>query len=818
MERGLNAYNRKRSFERTPEPEGTSETAGEGLRFAVQRHMARKDHYDLRLEWAGALLSWAVPKGPSFDTRDKRLAVRVEEHPLEYRNFEGTIPAGEYGGGAVMLWDEGFWAPRGDVEAGLRDGMLKFALNGRRLRGGWALVRPKAREGETKDNWLLLKEKDGHAQSSDGISAFTTSIRTGRTMAEIEAGKDEALKKNPFEQAAVQLAKLVDAIPAGGDWVYELKYDGYRMLAFVEGNRARLITRNGHDYTARFRAAVSSLLDVACGRAMVLDGEMTVADEQGRTDFQALQGYLRNHGAHGLTYMLFDLLALDGEDLRARPLAERKEALEALLRDAPRNLRYSRHVTGNGEQCFEAACAMGMEGIVGKRAGSPYTGARNGDWVKRKCDRRREFVIGGYTLSDKRASGVSSLLLGYYDGGGLVFAGRAGTGMGEAEMRGLEAEFAGLKRPESPFRAPPPLRPGERVTWLSPELVAEIKFAEVTSDGLLRQAVFKGLREGRDPRDVTMEEEADGEREEPPPQIAEEAPMGTDGSGIVVEGVKVTNPGKVIYPEPAVTKEDVARYYATVAGRMLPHVRRRILSIVRCPKGISQTCFYKKHPGPESRGVVTVQVQAGGGEAEEYFYIEDAAGLVTEAQMGTLEFHTWGSRADDLERPDVMVFDLDPDEGMELNTVRQGVRDMRGVLGELSLECFLKTSGGKGYHVVVPLMPGASWDAFRDFARRVAELMEARWPERYTSNVRKARRAGRIFIDWMRNARGATSIAPYSLRARKGAKVSMPISWEELDAVAPDGVGMGEAGRRINDVDPWEAFFRSEQGLRKSSQ
>jgi len=401
----LNEYNRKRDFDKTPEPEGVAAEPEGGLRFVVQHHLARRDHYDFRLEWQGALLSWAVPKGPSFDPRDKRLAIQVEDHPLEYRNFEGTIPKGEYGGGAVMLWDEGFWEPLGNAEDGLREGALKFVLRGRRLRGKWALVRLKEKEGDQKVNWLLLKDKDEYAKDSDGISEFTTSVRTGRTMAEIEQGQADKMGKNPFDAVDVQLAKLADAVPEGGGWLYELKFDGYRIVAYADGGGVRLVTRNGSDYTKRFAPIASSLADWAAGRAMVLDGEMVVTDSSGRTDFQALQNTMKNPGSQTLTYIVFDLLALDGEDLRGRRLDSRKETLEALLKNAPPSLRYSRHVVGNGTESFEAACRLGMEGIVGKRADSVYSGTRNGDWVKLKCAKRQEFVVGGTTLSGKKASG-----------------------------------------------------------------------------------------------------------------------------------------------------------------------------------------------------------------------------------------------------------------------------------------------------------------------------------------------------------------------------------------------------------------------------
>lgn len=867
----LGDYNRKRNFEKTIEPEGrkaeTEDKTAEisdGLRFVVQHHMARKDHYDFRLEHGGVLLSWAVPKGPSYNTRDRRLAIKVEDHPLEYRNFEGTIPKGEYGGGVVMLWDEGFWEPLVDVEEGLRTGALKFVLNGRRLKGRWALVRIKGRTDEKKDNWLLLKEKDEYVMASDGISEFITSVRTGRTMKEIEEGEDDKSTRNPFDRTSVQLAKLVDTIPDGDGWIYEMKYDGYRILAYIEGSNVRLMSRNGNDYTGRFQSVATSLADWADGRTMVLDGEMTVIDERGKTDFQALQNYLKNPRGHRLTYIVFDLLALDGNDLRGQQLIKRKEALEQLMKGAPENLWYSRHVAGNGEESFAAACKLGMEGIVGKKAESVYSGTRNGDWIKLKCDKRQEFVIGGYTLSDKRTSGFSSLLLGAYEGDDLIYVGRTGTGFSEAEMKRIAEQLNGIRRSASPFKTVPKARSNERIIWVEPDMAAEVKFAEWTEENLLRHASFKGLRTDKDPKDIKIEimdradkaeaKEADAgdntdrsvkakmedktERPAKSKKTVKAAEVGKEenkeikdkphmslkknnirpqksgSSDLTIAGVRVTHPDKVLFDDPQITKEDVIRYYESVSGRMLPFVSNRILSIVRCPKGISQTCFYKKHSGSDSKGVVTVSISSNDEDKEDYFYIENKVGLVSEAQMGTLEFHIWGSRVDELERPDVMVFDLDPDEGMELDRVRRGVKDLKSILDELSLNSYLKTSGGKGYHVVVPFKPLASWDAFRDFARRIAEVMEQKWPDFYTSNIRKAKRTDKIFIDWIRNTRGATSIAPYSLRARKGAKVSMPIAWDELDAVAPDDVDMKDALLRMEKADPWKDFFLNEQMLK----
>lgn len=809
----LSEYKQKRNFEITLEPEGNTKDSEENLRFVIQHHMASRNHYDLRLEWGGVLLSWAIPKGPSYDTRDKRLAVRVEPHPMEYRNFEGTIPKGEYGGGIVMIWDEGFWEPKGNVEEGLAKGELKFVLKGIRLKGKWALIRWKAKSDNTKDNWLLLKEKDEYVKSADITSEFTTSIRSGRSMAEIEKGENEKIIRNPFNTADMQLAKLVNTVPEGEDWLYELKYDGFRIMAFIEGNLVRLITRNGNDYINRFHEIALSLIDWAAGRAIILDGEIVVTDASGKTDFHALQNHMKNPESQKLTYIVFDILALDGIDFREHTLIERKEALESLMKDAPKNLYYSRYVRGNGKEGFAAACEANLEGIIGKKADSVYSGTRNGDWIKLKCDKRQEFVIGGYSLTDKKTRGVSSLLLGVYEDNELVYTGRAGTGMNESDMKMLEDKFKNLKRVESPFKIVPKSRPKETVTWLEPELVAEIKFAEWTKDKLLRQASFKGIRTDKDPKEIKREKAEDEAQLQSSVEETEKTMVANTG-GIIIEGVKITNPDKVIFEDPKITKEDVVLYYSKVSQLMLPFVRHRVISIVRCPKGVSQTCFYKKHPDSGRKGITSIPVIIGSGETEEYFYIEDTSGLIYEAQMGTLEFHIWGSSTDQLEKPDMLVFDLDPDEGMDISRIRQGVRDIRSILSELSLNSYLKTSGGKGYHVVVPLKPVVTWDVFYDFAKRVAEVMEKKWPDLYTSNSRKTKRTGKIFIDWIRNGRGATSVAPYSLRARKGAKVSMPITWDELDTVAPDGINMADALLRITGNDPWKDFFNNNQMLK----
>lgn len=955
MAEKLKEYRKKRDFTVTDEPSGESDDLdkaedsgaeksgraadkgadkkGGKLKFAVQYHLATRAHYDFRLEYNGVLLSWAVPKGPSYNPKDKRLAVMVEDHPLDYADFEGTIPKGQYGGGTVMLWDEGSWLPQyDDVDEGLKSGSLKIELFGSRLKGKWALVRLAEQDGKN-DNWLLIKENDSYALEGSGIDDYTVSIKTGRTTDEIAAGENLSGRTNPMKTAAPQLAKSADEIPEGDDWLYEIKFDGYRIIAFCEKGRVKLLSRNSKDFTDKFASVAATLKEFSRGRALVLDGEMVAADEKGRSDFQALQSYVKSGTKKPLSYVVFDLLALDGEDLRQLPLLERKRRLSELMTDAPKNLSLSKYSVGNGRRLFEAAADFGLEGIVGKRTDSVYSGERSGDWLKLKCYRRQEFVIGGYTVTDKKEEGVSALILGYYEGDKLIYVGRAGTGMTRRSALNLKEEFDGIITDKPPFENPPKIKKSEQTFWLKPRLVAEIQFAEITGDNLLRQASFKGLRADKEPREVVLEraetieesrketigeylerggknvekaikevsssekteksatrsktvkddesgknkktdkksksalsagivkepektavkkskEKAESEGgsqkgKEPSRQTAgnhkartskeknalvqsaEDIKKEAEEKGVKqkptvtlkdgearVNGVRITSPDKIVYKTPKVTKLEVIEYYATAAKRMLPYVGGRILSVVRCHGGVGGECFFKKHPSTEGAVVSVMPVKNSEGETHEYFYIENETALLTQAQYGTLEFHVWGSRVETIEQPDLMVFDLDPDEGLGLKEVRQGVRDLKSVLDALNLKSFLKTSGGKGYHVVVPLIPDAPWDKFHDFAKNTAKLMESKWPNKYTSNIRKAARKGRIFIDWVRNGRGATSVAPYSLRARDGAKASVPISWEELDTIAPDGVDMFGAIQRLNQPDPWSDFFKSDQRLK----
>lgn len=797
----LEKYKEKRDFDKTSEPKGTKKREKKSaLRFVVQHHIATRDHYDFRLEWKGVLLSWAVPKGPSFNPKDKRLAIKVEDHPLDYRHFEGTIPKGQYGGGTVMLWDEGEWRPITDFAQGFKKGELKISLNGKRLIGNWSLI--KIENDKLKNSWILVKERDEFA-AEDDISRFDTSIRTGRTMSEIEKGSEKKIVRNPFNKISPQLPKMVDSVPNPDNWLYEIKYDGYRIIAFVEGGHVRLITRNGKDFTHRFKSIESSLTKFSRGRAMVLDGEVVVIDKEGRTDFQLLQNSLSKNAP---TYIVFDILALDGQDLRKKPLIERKKLLEKLIKRSPDNIYYSEHIEGSGKDAFIGACKMKMEGIVGKRSDSVYSGKRSDDWIKIKCDNRQEFVVGGYTRMDKREKGVSAILLGFYKGNKLIFAGASGTGMTEKFKNDLEEEFQKLKQDKCPFTNPPKIKKNEQIFYLKPKMVAEIKFAGWTNENVLRQASFKGLRYDKNPKQVVNEFPS-----APKGKTKLKEVKNKEGEIVSIGGVKVTNPNKVMFKNPEIKKIDIIRYYIKVAERMLPYLQKRIISVVRCPKGEFGPCFFKKHPDIINKGIVSIKIK--NSEKGEYFYIENIYGLIFEANMNSIEYHTWASNAENLEKPDIMIFDLDPDEGMDLKQVRRGVRDLKSILDELSLISFLKTSGGKGYHIVVPLKTSKNWKTFKAFAKNIATIMEQKWPDKYTSNSRKIHRKNRIFIDAERNGRGATSVAPYSARARKGAPVSLPISWRELDKISPDGIDMQEAVRRLKKADPWKNFFEANKNI-----
>jgi len=822
----LAEYNRKRDFSRTAEPAGKPAEA-QGFSFVIQKHAATRLHYDFRLELDGVLKSWAVTKGPSLNPAERRLAVRTEDHPLDYGTFEGTIPKGEYGGGTVMLWDRGTWEPVSDPHEGLEEGKLKFRLHGERLHGGYMLVRMPPRGRETRENWLLIKERDEAADDADPLlEQFVTSVTTGRSMEEIATGNSAVWHSNREPKPAsppstarrrrakglalpefrpVQLASAADAPPAGEDWVHELKYDGYRCLIAANGAEVRCYTRNALDWTAKFRPIVDAIrtLDLA---ATLIDGEIVAFAPDGRTDFSTLQNNLKEGGP--LNFFAFDLLAEEGEDLSGKPLVERKARLEALLESVPKSscIHYSTHIRGQGEAVLNQICASGHEGVVSKKATAPYRGDRTKTWLKVKCQRRQEFVIGGWTPSDKR-HGFKSLLVGTWENGKLVYKGRVGTGFDDRALEDLTARFKPLARKDSPFESIP--RELRRSKWVEPKLVAEVRYTEFTADGILRHPSFQGLREDKRAAEVTLEN----------PVPAGRAGPQDDGPDTVRAGVRITSPRKILYAGQNLSKADLIDYYERVAELMLPYLSGRPLSLVRCPQGAGGKCFYQKHDsGGFPAELRRVMITEGSGETEEYFYIDDLQGLIAGVQMGVLEFHIWGSRVDQLEKPDRIVIDLDPDVGLGFEDVRRAAFDLRDRLADLGLVTFPMLSGGKGFHLVAPLTRRAEWPEVKAFCHGFAVMLHEESPDRYVANMSKARRKGRIFVDYLRNERGSTAIAPYSTRAREGAPVAAPITWDEAETVRGANIftvaSMPERARGIGD--PWQGYLGIRQSITKT--
>jgi bifunctional non-homologous end joining protein LigD len=761
----LEKYNAKRDFAKTAEPAGAVAKGG-GNRFMVQKHDATRLHWDFRLEIDGVLKSWAVTRGPSLDPDEKRLAVRTEDHPLSYADFEGVIPKGEYGGGTVMLWDDGSWAPiKGKSAQDLDKGHLHFTLDGERMKGEWLLIRLKPRGREKTENWLLRKIDDAYAGATDAlVETALTSVKTGRTMQEIAEGAKPASKKKAVAGRGPkfrkpQLATLVDTVPAGNQWLHEVKYDGYRALLSIGAGGPKIYTRTGLDWTDRFPGIAEAAASLS-GPALI-DGEV-VALKDGKPDFSTLQEALSS-GGEGLVMFAFDLLEEGGEDLAKLPQLARKERLRTLLDGADPRIQFSEHVLGSGEKLFETMCREGYEGVVSKRADAPYRGTRTKAWLKTKCIRRQEFVILGWLPSSARGRGFRSLLLGVNGPDGLVYAGKVGTGFSTDTLHDLRERLDAIAADKPGAQVPKAEARGAH--WVKPKLVAEIAFAEFTAENVVRHASFLGLREDKQAKEVVAEK----------PAKLPDAPA---------SAVKISSRDRVIFPGDALTKGDLADYYLATAPITLPWLANRPISLVRCPQGRARQCFFQKHDaGSFGDHVHHVDIREKDGSVEPYLYLDDAEGIMACVQMGTIEFHGWGSLVADVEKPDRLVFDLDPDEGLDFEDVKKAAADIKEHLAELGLTSWPMLSGGKGVHIIVPLTPKAEWPAAKSFCERFSRALAEAEPERFTANLKKASRKGRIFIDYLRNQRGSTAVLPYVARAREGAPVAAPVTWSELRAV-----------------------------------
>jgi bifunctional non-homologous end joining protein LigD len=857
----LNRYQSMRDFQVTREPRGSnrkgkSSLESKALPFVVQKHAATRLHYDFRLGWEGVLKSWAVAKGPSYNPADKRLAMQVEDHPWEYRDFEGIIPKGQYGGGTVMVWDQGEWLPHGDVDQGLRDGHLKFELRGNKLVGDWVLVRMHGRNDRPdKPSWLLIKEKDQYARDDSG-EAITDeapdSAVTGRTMEQIAANQDriwnskqasrngadkpsqtgqvsgERLREQKSNKAAPdvrkypaerfpgfippQLAQSASSAPSGDEWMHELKLDGYRIQIHIRaaGSKSKknrtvqLLTRKGLDWSARMPDIATAAGQLPAMEA-ILDGEAVVLDDHGLSNFAGLQAAFQEGTQRNITYFAFDVLHLDGHNLRALQLSERRKILEQLLGGLERtSLRLSEGIEGKGAVVFEHACQLGAEGIVSKLATAKYVSGRSNTWLKLKCYLEQEFVIGGFTLPSNGTVGVGSLLLGYYDSGKLRYAGRTGTGFTQATHRSLRAKLDALAAKQSSF-ADVPREMQRGVHWVKPELVAQVTFTTWTRDNLVRQAAFKGLREDKPAVEVTRESSVAQAPQEADAVEQKKKPSTLGQQKTEMGGVKITHPEKILDAESGLTKRALAEYFEAVADNMLPHVADRPLSVVRCPDGNRKPCFFQKHTGVgTAHEVKSVSIRnRKNGEKEEFLTVDSVEGLIGLAQMGVLEVHTWGCRNESVDQPDRIVFDLDPDSAIKWEMLASTALEFRKRLNKVGLKSFLKGTGGKGLHVVAPIVPEYDWRTIKEFAHELVLQLEREQPKLYVSKMSLAARKGRIFLDYLRNDRESTSVAPYSPRARSGAPVSMPLKWDELK--------LGEMPKfHISDFQEWRSRLRKD--------
>jgi bifunctional non-homologous end joining protein LigD len=852
MSKQLKAYTAKRNFRNTAEPRGAGRIRkAEHSRFVVQKHDATRLHFDLRLEHNGVFKSWAVTKGPSFDPADKRLAVEVEDHPLDYGDFEGTIPKGEYGGGTVMLWDRGFWTLDGqdDVEAALKQGELKFVLAGERLKGSFVLVRMKNdRAGGKRTNWLLIKHKDEFAKSK--TSKLSTgrdkSVASGRSMTQIAAGKGMSpkpfmtIQRSAADPSAVwhsnkanssttsranarmppfiemQLCKTASRPPSGDDWVHEIKFDGYRMQLRIENGRATLRTRSGLDWTERFTAIArtgASLPDA------ILDGEVVALSQDGAPSFSALQAALSERRTDDLVYFAFDLLFERGEDLRTLSLDVRKQRLKQLLPTADQaspNLRYVEHLSGNSADILASARKLNLEGIVSKQLSSTYQSGRADAWKKSKGRNGHEVVIGGWSGNAKT---LRSLIVGVYRGGDLIHTGRVGTGFNSRNSPSLLKRLATIATAQSPFAgtaAPPRQRDW---TWVQPSLVAEIEFAGWTDAGMVRQAAFKGLREDKTPRDVVAEGSSISAQDPARMLKSKEVSNRPPSVSHVIAGVAISKPDKALWPasdgHSAVSKLDLAQFLEHVGSWMIEHLRGRPCSIIRAPDGIENEQFFQRHAMPGLSKLVALQKVSG--DRRPYLRIDSVDALVSLAQLGAVEFHPWNCAPGMPDVPGRLIFDLDPAPDVEFSAVIDTAKELRARLELLGLSTFCKTTGGKGIHVVTPLRADAdaTWDDAKAFSQAICSNMANDSPDRYLVNMSKRRRTGRIFLDYLRNDRMATAVAPLSPRARPHATVSLPLNWSQVKkGLDPSSFTIRNAHRLLDQHKPWSNYSRSAISLK----
>ena len=836
----LAPYRRKRDFARTPEPEPTASKAGERLSFVVQKHAATRLHYDFRLEFDGVLWSWAVPKGPSFDPAEKRMAVHVEDHPVSYGSFEGTIPPKQYGAGHVIVWDRGTWEPVNDARAGIAQGKLVFRLHGEKLAGLWELVRIRKPGEQRQDPWLLFKKKDEWARllsEYDVVSALPDSV-IAKPLGLIEAREmrttglrrrtesrllpeqlEGAVKAALPRKLSPQLATLSKTVPSGGDWLCEIKFDGYRVMAHIDKREVRLVTRGGHDWSARMKslAAAVAALDL---QSTWLDGEIVVMNDDGVPDFNALQNAFDSARTESIVYYLFDLPYFEGYDLRRLPLHQRRTLLRQVLeaRGAGDRIRFSEDFPGDVASVLAQVCQLKLEGVIAKRPDAPYLSERTESWLKLKCSQRQEFVIGGFVDRTGAAAEVGSLLLGVHnDDGQLVYAGNVGTGWDGKTARELHRKLSQLEIDESPFDVRDPGGRGRwsRRTaaaverWVEPRLVAEVTFAEWTPDGHVRHASFKGLRDDKAAAEIVRERSAEIATAPAPAAAPARATPKTPTT-------KVSNPDRIIDPSTGLKKLDLVRYYESVADWILPHLIGRPVSLVRGPTGVGGELFFQKHGDKLGiPGIRELDASLWPGHLP-LLEIANVQALVGAAQMNVIELHTWNSTVGNIDKPDRVVFDLDPGEGVAWTQLQEAAVLTHTMLSELGLRSWLKTSGGKGLHVLVPLAPRLDYDNVNGFAKAVVQHLAATIPSRFVAKSGASNRTGRIFVDYLRNGHGATTAAAYSARARPGLGVSMPVAWEALSSLKSGAhwtIATAREHLSFQKVDPWAAYGSTAQTL-----